>query len=105
MTKPASGHEKRVQRTLDERAPEVPVDPSRPVPAKDTWRGYVLVPAKGGRTNGWFLRLVEIPLDVVEQYAVPGRRAPVDGGCDQRHVQTAKVQEWLRDPELIREWL
>lgn len=110
MSQPLSGAQKRQERraaeTLDLVAPATLQAPTgAPVPAKAVWRGYVLVPAKGGTSNGWFLRLVELPVELVEQFAVQGRRCPTDAGCDQRQTQVAKVVEWLRDPELIREWL
>ena len=110
MSHAPSGAQKRQERRAAETLDEVaPVITNRlegiPVPAKGVWRGYVLVPAKGGTSNGWFLRLVELPVELVEQFAVTGRRCPTDAGCDQRQTQVAKVVEWLRDPELIREWL
>lgn len=110
MSNHPSGAQKRQERraaeTLDTTAPVLPGSVGgAPIPAKGVWRGYVVVPAKGGTSNGWFLRLVEIPQSVVDAYSVPGRRCPTDAGCDQRQTQMAKILEWMRDPELIREWL
>lgn len=73
-------------------------------PASDTWIGYVMVPAKGGGTNGWYLRKVALPVGVVERYGVEGRRCRAGDPPDQRQVQSGKIMEHLRDPEMIRDW-
>lgn len=106
MSKPNSGALKRAAASLDETAPEVAPNPSDVIrPAVEFWRGYVLVPAKGQRTNAWYLAQVELPAEVVERYRVEGRRCRADDPPDQRNVQVAKVMEWLRDPEMVREFL
>lgn len=81
-----------------------PAPPPVVRPATRTMIGYVMCPAVGQSTNAWYLAKVELPIEVVERYQVEGRRCRAGDPPDRRDVQSSKIVEHLRNPEMIRDW-